>query len=212
VAEKALAALTAVLALGSAFLGLQTANIIQAKEQAQAAEANKNSDLSSLQNQYDALKSQYDAAQAENGRLRSQLGLGGPTANPQVSAGVSVRHTGELVLASPNGAYADLDSPQSDPQWTTNLGGSSELGYYGQGDTIDTKNSPVLYLGDKIADYDTCRSQTGYSTNNIDVGSTSAGEYFCWKTSEKRYAALRLTQLDESKATFDVVVYDPPYN
>jgi len=211
VAEKALAALTAVLALGSAFLGLQTANIIQAKEQAQAAEANKNSDLSSLQSQYDTLKTQYDAAQAENGRLRSQLGLGGPTADPQASAGVSVRHTGELVLASPNGAYADLDSPQSDPQWTTNRGGYSELSYYGQGNIIDT-SSPVLYLGDKKADYDTCRSQTGYSTNDIDMGSISAGEYFCWKTSEKRYAALRLTQLDGSKATFDVVVYDPPYS
>jgi hypothetical protein len=36
----------------------------------------------------------------------------------------------------------------------------------------------------------------------------AAGEYFCVKTGDGRYAALRITDLTREKLTVDVVTYD----
>jgi hypothetical protein len=67
--------------------------------------------------------------------------------------------------------------------------------------------------GTTKADYETCHGRTGYSNGyatSIDNGSTQVGDYLCLKTGEHRYSAVRLTQLDSSKAAFAVVTYDPP--
>lgn len=210
VTEKLLTVLAAILALGTAFLGYQTAMVTQAKEQAQAVAANKNTDLSSLQGQFDQLKSQNDKLESENTQLRSKLGLPGPTAGPQPPTGASVRHAGQIVLSA-SGEGADLDSPQSDPQWRGD-GSQADLGY--DGSKLDfAYYGFVLYLGTTKADYETCHDRTGYSNGyaaTIDSGSIQLGDYLCLKTGEHRYSAVRLTQLAPSKATFDVVTYDPP--
>lgn len=191
--EKGLTVLTAMLALGTGFLGYKSATISQAKDQAQAAADNTNSDLSSLQAEYDAL-------QADNARMRAQLGLPLPTADLPEPTAATVRHSGQLVLAI--GRYADLDSPSSNPQWDTD---QSDI-YY-QGSDIGVYLSLALYLGDKKADYKTCHNTTGYSDENLN---TVVGAYICVRTDQKRYSALRIAQLDSSKVTFDVVTYDPP--
>ena len=68
----------------------------------------------------------------------------------------------------------------------------------------------MLVLQDLKADYTSCRERTGYSSSSIDSRSLKPGAYLCVKTDEKRYAALRLIDIDSSSATFDVVTYDPP--
>lgn len=194
VLEKGLTVVTAVLALGTGFLGYKSATISQAKDQAQAAADNTNSDLSSLQAEYDVL-------QADNARMRAQLGLPQPTADLPEPTAATVRHSGQLVLAI--GGDADLDSPSSDPQWDTD---QSDI-YY-PGSYIDVSLfASALYLGDKKADYKTCHNTTGYSDENLNA---AVGAYICVKTGQRRYSALRIAQLDSSKVTFDVVTYDPP--
>ena len=209
VAEKLLTVLAAILALGTAFLGYQTAKVSQAKEQAQAVAANKNTDLSSLQGQFDQLRSQNDKVESEQTQLRSKLGLPGPTAGPHPPAGASVRHAGQIVLSA-SGEGADLDSAQSDPQWR----GDADLTYNGTRLTFSDYGF-VLPLGTTKADYAACHSRTGYSKGYgawMDAGSIQPGDYLCLKTGEHRYSAVRLTQLDSAKAAFDVVTYDPPGN
>ena len=76
VAEKVLGVLAALLTLATGFLAYKTATITQAKEQALTVADDRSTNLSALQSQYDTLKS-------ENARLRTQLSLGGLTANPQ---------------------------------------------------------------------------------------------------------------------------------
>lgn len=194
VLEKGLTVVTAVLALGTGFLGYKSATVSQARDQAQAAANNTNSDLSSLQADYDALH-------AENARLRTQLGLPLPTTDLQAPTDTTVRHSGQLVLA--NDRSADLDSPSSDPQWDTDYSDISHKGSYIRVYTT------ALYLGNKEADYNTCRNTTGYSSESLN---TVVGAYICVKTDQKRYSVLRITQLDSSKITFDVITYDPPDN
>jgi len=198
VLEKSLAVMTAVLALVTGVLGYKTATLNQSKDQAQAAVVSTNNDLSSLQTEFDAL-------QTENRRLKAQLGLPGPTADPQAPTAATVRHNGQLVLVD---ASADLDSPSSDPQWNT---GTSDIDY--EENTIRfIFAATALYLGDKRADYETCRNTTGYDDQNIDIGNVAPGAYMCVKTNQGRYSALRVTLLESSKIAFDVVTYDPPDN
>ncbi len=90
VAEKLLTVLAAILALGTAFLGYQTAKVTQAKEQAQTVATNKNTDLSTLQGQFGQLKTQNDRLESDNTQLRSKLGLPGPAAGLQPPTGASV--------------------------------------------------------------------------------------------------------------------------
>jgi len=185
----------------SAYLGLQTAQITQAKEQAQADAASKGSEASALQDTNSQL-------QTENDALRSQLGA--PTATPLPSAGPSVRHAGQITLAL-GGSGVDLDAPDSDSQW------GSPARYTDNGDLMYVQDSFILssygealVLGDTKADYDSCRSNTGYAGGAVDVSELPVGSYMCEKTGQNRYSALRLIALDSSKATFDVVTYDPP--
>lgn len=206
-AEKGLAVISALLAVATAYLGLQTAKVAQAKERAQTAVATKDTDLSSLQDQFNQLQSRYAQLQAENEQLKSQLGLPGPTADPQPTPGATVRHSGQLVLVD-GGPNANLDSPSSDPQWQTGFL-DSDLGIV-PGTMVLYGDASALYLGDTKADYSTCRGRTGYSSNRIDFGILEVGKYLCVKTEEKRYSALRITSLSPTQVAFDVVTYDPP--
>jgi hypothetical protein len=103
VTEKVLGVVTALLTLATGTLAYKTATITQAKEQAQVVAADTNADLSSLRSQYDALKSQHDVTQAENARLRAQLGIGGPTESPQATASVSLIDVPPLNTSDGNG-------------------------------------------------------------------------------------------------------------
>ena len=109
VLEKCLAVVTALLALGTGFLGYRSATISQAIDQARVVAADTNNDLSSLQTKYDAL-------QAENRRLKAQLGLPISTSEPD---GPALPYGGTAISTSSN-LYALASDHSSVWQWTGN--------------------------------------------------------------------------------------------
>lgn len=205
-AERILAVLTALLALATATLGFMTEQFRQGKEQVQAS---AEGDIAALQGENGQLRQQNKRLESENLDLRSELGLPGPTANPQVASAATVRHAGTIDLSA-SGFGADLDAPASDPQWQ---GDYLDITYYGRHIEFGfTGNS--LYTGKEKADYDLCRGRTGYTSGNrknrIDIGAVANGDYFCLKTNEYRYSAVRITRIEPEIMAIDVVTYDPP--
>lgn len=206
-AERILAVVTALVTLAGAYLGLKATQINQAKERIQVSAEN---DLTALQSEIDQLRQQNDQLQQEASALRSQLGLEGPTAEPQSSPTPSIRRSGQVVIAS-GGPGIDLDSPPSDPQWR---GSGVDIEYYYHGRVLFSEyQGETLSLGSEKSDYATCRSKTGYRDRlSIDWDAINPGDYFCMKTSAGRYAAVRLTHADTSEVIVDVFVYNPPEN
>ena len=192
IAISVLGVLTALLATATGFLGYQTAVISKEKEEAQRSLANSDSDASSLQGQVDQLK-------AENSQLRSQLGA--PTAEPATPSAPSVRHSGQINVGQL--AHVDLDSPSSDPQWET---GDDE--FHEQGGFYLSSRTRVLFLGNTKADYDTCRTTSGYENPTL-VSPLEIGTYYCFETTDKRYSAVKILDTNP-KLVIDVVTYDPP--
>lgn len=193
--DKFLATLTALFALATAVLGLWTAQVTQDKKDAQADAASSGAKASALQQQNNEL----------------QTKLIGPTGSPLPNASPTVRHAGQVTLAV-GGPSADLDAPDTDEQWGANGNqGYADVGYDGSRITF-TDSSQILNVGTTAANYDTCKSRTGYvigSSFSIGVGSIKPGVSLCEKTNQHRYSVIRLLQLDASKAIFDVVTYDP---
>lgn len=210
VAEKALSALAGVLAVASAVLALQAAQITSARDQAQESEQAASGELSALQGEVESLRAENDSLRAQNVPPSSTTRLPGPNAEPEAGAAVTVRHAGEITVAA-DGSGVDLDAPASDPQW------GSPASYTRDGDLAYTSGRlvPAFYgellrLGDTEANYNSCRESTGYSDGRISFDDIPVGSYICQKTGDRRISALRLTALDASSATFDVVTYDPP--
>jgi hypothetical protein len=202
-----LGVVSALLAVAAGVLGYQTAMISKEKEQAQQAASTSGADVANLQKQVADL-------QRQNAELKSQLeGGGGPTAAPTSPTGGSVRHSGQLTMNS-DGNHADLDSPSSDPQWQTGATDIYATVTFGDPNSryaLSTENnSQQLYLGKQQADYEKCRTTTGYSTESISFASLAAGDSLCWQTTEGRYSALKLLKISGNSATLDVVAYDPP--
>lgn len=134
-----------------------------------------------------------------------QSQLNGPTASVDPGAPPSERNSGQITLST-NGNTADLDSPKSDPQWQT---GQSDVAYGENGRNYLSINYPSIQVT-APADYDMCRTTTGYRRNDYFAPDLTEGQYFCLKTSENRYAALKVLRLTPDRALIDVVVYDPP--
>jgi len=211
VAEKALSAIAGGLAVFSAFLALQAAQVSSARDEAQQAEQSTSEDLSSLQRQFDQLRAENQKLGTENQQLRDQAGLpGGPTADPVPTSGVTVRHSGPLTLAY-SGNSGDLDSPQSDPQWQSG-DRNSEITYEPYNPPSLDISAPAISLGSVEADYNSCRTTTGYKESYFPASDIAVGDYFCIKTSGERYSALKVTGVSDEQLSFDIVTYDPPGN
>jgi cell division protein FtsB len=208
-AEKVLTIFAALITVVSGVLGVQAAQISKEKEQLASSDQAKSQDLGSLQARLDQLNAENDSLRAENEAFRERAGLPGPTSRPQSSAGSSIRHAGQLTLAA-GGSGVDLDSPSTDPQWGSpaSYTGDGDLDYNGREFTVAFYGEYLL-LGSEPADYDSCR-RPGYQGGSFAVDEILVGEFVCEKTGDKRIAAIRLVELDSSKATFDVVTYDPP--
>jgi hypothetical protein len=107
--DKSLATLTALLALATAVFGLWTAQVTHDKNDAQDAAASSGAEAS-------ALKEQNNQLQNANTQLQSSLAR--PTAATLTPTGPTERNRGTITIAT-DGNTADLDSPPSDPQWTS---------------------------------------------------------------------------------------------
>jgi hypothetical protein len=88
--------------------------------------------------------------------------------------------------------------------------GEVDLRYYQKGKIVAQRYAGVLPLGDTAADYNSCRAAGGGFVSQRALDLDPPGSYYCVRTSEKRYAALKLLSFDDDWAVFDVVVYDPP--
>lgn len=141
-----------------------------------------------------------------------------PTSNVPPSADASttapppsepvVRHRGELTLVS-GGGNADLDSPQSDRQWSgKDVDGWGDITQSGNYINFFTFTSALVSNGP--ANYTTCDGQTGYSNDPIPVDPSSAGMNICVKTDHGRYAAIKIIDVTTDRIRLDVVTYDPP--
>ena len=65
--------------------------------------------------------------------------------------------------------------------------------------------------GETPADYDVCRSTTGYKQGNFEASQVPAGQNLCVKTNDSRYSAIKVIRIDKSELVIDVVTYDPPF-
>lgn len=196
--------LTATMTVVTGVLAYQTAAITKEKEQAQSSAASSDNSVSDLQRQNDALMTEIN-------ELRSQSNVPGPAGDPLPLPGPTVRHSGQLVLAA--GVAADLDAPQSNPQWGPGDSASNDIAYDESYQGISHYTGiPTLALGTTKADYNSCRNTTGYASEGISPDSVQPGMYACIKTSENRYSALRIVQVSPQKLTLNVVTYDPPFD
>jgi hypothetical protein len=68
----------------------------------------------------------------------------------------------------------------------------------------------LVAMSDNPASYKACEGITGYrGSQGFEPPLTS--QYFCIKTDQNRYAAIRVLSSDVKAVTVDVVVYDPPF-
>lgn len=132
---------------------------------------------------------------------------GGPTGENLPGAPVTVRHDGSITIAL-DGNDVDLDSPASDPQWQT---GDRDLYFYHSSTKNLVFTGPVIRVSTP-ADYTSCRTTTGYRQGAYDVADLTPGEYFCVKTGEQRYSAVKLTGIQSDSVTIDVKTFDSPGN
>jgi hypothetical protein len=56
--------------------------------------------------------------------------------------------------------------------------------------------------------YDSCRDETGDENGRYPLDDLAPGQGYCVKTSEGRFAALRLTSASATKISFDVITYE----
>jgi hypothetical protein len=137
------------------------------------------------------------------------------TATPPASAGSTTVsgdwHTGSLTIAM-NG-NADLDAPESDPTWgevRLPNGANYDLGFNG-GDLSPQSgaqfHTQIMSTGSTSAP--SCKTESGYGTEYIDITTLKIGTYLCAVTSEGRFAQLRLAKFPgvNQPVTFDVIVF-----
>lgn len=132
------------------------------------------------------------------------------TANPTptaVAGSPQVRRTGQVTVPIAGNAI-DLDSPRTDPQWSTDY---PDLDYYGEYFDFQSADQ-FLPVGATEPTFESCRNTTGYlnAYSDLDVGNVVPGDYLCLITDERRLSIVRILTFDDKAAQFDITVYDPP--
>lgn len=138
-----------------------------------------------------------------------------PTAEPSTpttqSGSVAVRRRSDTPVTLTRSYAADLDSMA--PNWNvgrSNSFESQDLIYDEtvQGDDDGYINGTEAAPVSEPVDFATCAAATGYATRQR----ISAGDRFCLRTSDKRFAYLTIRGAGQGEAVFDIVVWDPPYS
>lgn len=215
---KLLAALVAAIGAIATTLGIilgQTAKKVDDVN----TQANANSALvKQLQDENADLRSKLDADQKTIDQLRAAAGES-PTASPPISSdppSSDVRREGSFKLLAQKSA--DLDAPLTDPQWGIVLGGGTvDIQWRPSGNAAFGKPftgasavpTQFKLIGSSEPTEDDCRSVTDYTTSEIDLANVKVGTYFCWITSEERFAVLRVaaTAKDYGSVTVNAKVF-----
>jgi len=120
------------------------------------------------------------------------------------------RQTQDYTLA--RGMGLDLDAPADSADWIVNSYGSEkEL-------SLESHSSYVLmyvkgdYAFMKGTGYEACVTASGRTSANLKITEDLIGEHLCFRTEEHRYAELFVHAVTPDSFTFDVVVWDPPFD
>ena len=119
-----------------------------------------------------------------------------------------MRHQGNVSIAP--GFTVDLDSAASDPQWGTAGSNTSKNDLYfdGHGFSFEGSSTTVKLPSSAERTYDSCRKETGCERGNYTLDDLAAGQSYCVKTGDGRFAALQLTAANPAKISFDVTTYE----
>jgi hypothetical protein len=123
---------------------------------------------------------------------------------------VTVRHKGELSL---RGDGADLDAPQSDPQWgrlnesNGRFADVESQEYVTPGWTIKPIGDTTITNLDGAPSYEACAAAQGYAESFLSYEGR-VGQSWCVVTRDGRFAAMTLTNDDADNPLFDVTVWD----
>lgn len=194
--ERFLALVVALLGVGSAYLGYLTATASHDKNAAQTSVSDKSTELTNVHQENERLKTTIADLQQQLGNRQPDSGT-----TSQGTAG-TVRHRGTLTLAMYR--QADLDAPETDPQWDSS--GQTDLWF--QTDLMPTAFAKMLDLQGTAATYDTCRNTTGYGGSPIKGGDLATGMNLCIETSEKRFTAMKVTQVAKTSVTLQVTTFN----
>ena len=189
-ATAVLGTLSALLRLIVAVLGVFAVRSNQTAEEATTEAQDLSSTVESQRETISELEGQVAAQEEEIARLRAE---DDPTSTPGDTP--AVWHEGPLEI-NPTSRSVDLDAPQDDSQWGRPPGspGSHEgLTLSGNGELAIVFGSGFVLM-DSEANYEACRSETNYSTENIVVARLSQGAQLCTLTSEDRYGALTVSR------------------
>ena len=199
--ERFLTLVVALLGVGTAYLGYLTATANHDKNAAQSSASDKSAELTNAQQENERLKTTVADLQQQLANRQADPGTAPQGTTPQGSAG-TVRHKGTLTLAMHQSA--DLDAPATDPQWDSS--GQNDLWF--QVDLMPTPFAKMLNLQGTVATYETCRDTTGYGGTVIKGGDLAAGQNLCIETSEKRFTAMKVTQVAKASVTLEVTTFN----
>ncbi|VVJ19729.1 Uncharacterised protein [Amycolatopsis camponoti] len=192
---QVLAVVSGLLTVAASLLTLLTVNANREKSLAESTAADRGSRLTSAQQEISSLKQQTSPPATE----------ASPTA---AQTGGTVRHEGNVSIA--RDFTVDLDSPASDPQWGTtgSFTGKNDLSFNGRDFGYVGWSSTVKLPSSATSSYQSCREETGYENGRYALDDLAAGQSYCVKTSDGRFAAVRLTAVSATKVSFDVTTYE----
>ncbi|MEV6620761.1 hypothetical protein AB0M83_06560 [Amycolatopsis sp. NPDC051106] len=196
-AGQILAVVSGLLTVAASLLTLLTVNANHEKSLAQSTAADRGSQLTSAQQEISSLRQQTSRPSTTAASVTASAPAGQPE-----------RHHGNVSIA--RDFTVDLDSPASDPQWGTtgSFTGKNDLSFNGRDFGYVGWSTTVKLPASTIGSYDSCRDETGYENGRYPLDDLTAGQGYCVKTSDGRFAAVVLTSASATKVSFDVTTYE----
>jgi hypothetical protein len=173
--------------------------------------------IKQIEAQNQELRNQLAEAQKTIEELRASPGAADSSPVPSGDATSStLRREGTFKLLESKSA--DLDAPFNDPQWgIVQDNGVRDLEWRPYGNLTIGKPftgasavpTQFKLIGSSEPSEDDCRNITDYSSKEIDLANVKTGTYFCWITSEDRYAVLKVAAMtkDYSSLTMNAKVF-----
>jgi cell division protein FtsL len=178
----------------------------QARDEAQTEVQDLSGTVQSQRDTITELESQVVAQEEEINRLRTQETTPGPS---PTSDGPAIRHEDPLDI-NPTSSHADLDAPQSDPQWgRTTSGGSGREGprIFPASQLTWNYGSYVIMEGTG-ADFESCLRATDYRDDALEIARLSVGSELCILTSEERFGLMTVRRAEPESVGFDVIIWE----
>jgi len=216
--EIGTAAIVLLTAIISAVVGFRSASVSKDK----ASTAQQQSSQVSSQNQ--GLQKQLSDAQSTIAALQASLAAAqdpAPSPSPTdpgvaLPDNVSVRRTtGKNTIRLQPNYGVDLDNDSS-PNWNAGNGPLGSSAGYGLDIQLDPTYEKVDILNDSAKEsagssYSTCAQETDYANSGWALPKLRKGDEYCVRTTEQRFALVKIISASSAQLAFTVTVWDPPY-